>query len=240
MYRSAWTCSTVLAGAVGVWAAVVEWSQGAFFLFLVLAVTAFCIRLTLNDEPRLNWRRASSAGLVLGAAALATFGLVAWLGMGGLGLIALLAVTSTTALGGLSRRFRVRTSGRPDVAREGLTPGRDRSVADRSDSAFHPPEPAVLSTPSFLEAAWMTQRVESMDDSTLCFGWRTSYVALQHRLPAHLGLRIVQRRQEFLDELERRNPHGFEAWLASGARAAGDPTRYITPGWRRMNRHGQR
>ncbi|HEX6514010.1 MAG TPA: hypothetical protein VF049_00425 [Nocardioidaceae bacterium] len=97
----------------------------------------------------------------------------------------------------------------------------------------------MVSTPSFLEAPWMTQRVESMDHRTLRFGWRTSYVALRHRVPAHLGVQVVQRRQELLDELERRNRYGFEAWLASGARAAGDSTRYITLGRRRVNRHDQ-
>ncbi|HEX6514009.1 MAG TPA: hypothetical protein VF049_00420 [Nocardioidaceae bacterium] len=40
VYRSAWTCSVVLAEAVGVWAALVEWSLGAVPLFLFLAVTA--------------------------------------------------------------------------------------------------------------------------------------------------------------------------------------------------------
>jgi hypothetical protein len=31
----------------------------------------------------------------------------------------------------------------------------------------------------------------------------------------------------YLDELERRNPDGLMAWLASGARAAADPSRYV-------------
>jgi len=32
----------------------------------------------------------------------------------------------------------------------------------------------------------------------------------------------------YLDELERRDPAGFRRWINDGARAAGDPARYIT------------
>jgi hypothetical protein len=35
-------------------------------------------------------------------------------------------------------------------------------------------------------------------------------------------------RQRFLDEFERRNSSGLAAWLASGARAAGNPLPYLT------------
>jgi hypothetical protein len=69
-----------------------------------------------------------------------------------------------------------------------------------------------------------------MDDAMLCLAWRVSFAALQRPvLPPSSRLRIVDRRRELLDELERRNPRGFQAWLASGARAAADPTKYISP-----------
>jgi hypothetical protein len=113
-------------------------------------------------------------------------------------------------------------------------------VVDGYDVVGPRPEPQVVTEPSFLEAAWMTQPMGSMDDATVCFAWRASYLALPQPLPPCLRVRIVQRRQELLDELDRRNPHGFEAWLASGARAAGDPTRYITSAHRQVHRHDQR
>ncbi|WP_406047119.1 hypothetical protein [Kribbella sp. NBC_00889] len=40
-------------------------------------------------------------------------------------------------------------------------------------------------------------------------------------------LRIVDERRAYLDEIERRSAHGMAAWLASGPRAAGDPTRFV-------------
>lgn len=52
---------------------------------------------------------------------------------------------------------------------------------------------------------------------------------LEHEHSPETHLRVVQQRQLYLDELERRNPAGLAAWLASGARAAGDPTRFIVP-----------
>lgn len=74
----------------------------------------------------------------------------------------------------------------------------------------------------------MTLPLDLMDDATLCFAWRTSYVALQRSLPPSSTLLVVQRRQDILDDLERRNPGGLAAWLAAGPRAAGDPTKYVT------------
>jgi hypothetical protein len=38
---------------------------------------------------------------------------------------------------------------------------------------------------------------------------------------------LVRRRQEALDELERRDPAGFARWLASGATVDDDPTLYV-------------
>lgn len=86
----------------------------------------------------------------------------------------------------------------------------------------------------------MERPTTSMDDATLCFAWRVSFVALQQPLSLFSRLQIVGRRQELLDELERRNPRGFRAWLASGARAAADPSKYITAAQHGVNRHNQR
>jgi hypothetical protein len=39
---------------------------------------------------------------------------------------------------------------------------------------------------------------------------------------------LVDRRQEALDELERRDPAGFARWLAEAATVDSDPARYVT------------
>jgi hypothetical protein len=69
-----------------------------------------------------------------------------------------------------------------------------------------------------------------LTDEQLCQGWRASYLALQLRPPDAAILETVEERQRFLDELERRNARGLTAWLASGARAAGNPLPYLVDG----------
>ena len=69
--------------------------------------------------------------------------------------------------------------------------------------------------------------VEEMTDRELCLAWRRSYVELEHADSAETRASIARFRGWVLDELERRNPTGFDDWLASGARAPSDPARYV-------------
>lgn len=61
----------------------------------------------------------------------------------------------------------------------------------------------------------------------LCRQWQESYDALRRATSPAARLRIVEARQRCLDELERRDPDGLNAWLASNASAAGDPSRFL-------------
>jgi len=72
------------------------------------------------------------------------------------------------------------------------------------------------------------ERVRQMSTAELCQGWITSCHRLRQIPTPSAGLPLVQLRQLYLDELERRDPEGFNAWLASAASAAGDPTRFLT------------
>jgi len=73
--------------------------------------------------------------------------------------------------------------------------------------------------------------VDTLTDEELCQSWRASYQELQHQSSAAQKAATVAERQSYLDELQRRNPAGFAAWLASGARAPGNPLPYLTRGW---------
>lgn len=64
----------------------------------------------------------------------------------------------------------------------------------------------------------------------LCREWHESYVSLRNAPTPAARLRIVIARQRCLDELERRDPAGLQAWLASAASAGGDPGRFLTDG----------
>jgi hypothetical protein len=67
----------------------------------------------------------------------------------------------------------------------------------------------------------------AMDDDALCLAWRTSFVHLQAATTPLARARLVHRRQLVLDELTHRHEAGVARWLASGARAASNPRRFL-------------
>ncbi|TDO46777.1 hypothetical protein EV643_110160 [Kribbella sp. VKM Ac-2527] len=67
-----------------------------------------------------------------------------------------------------------------------------------------------------------------VDTAQLCREWLDSYEALRQAVTPAARLRIVMERQRCLDELERRDPEGLNAWLSSNASAAGDPSRFLS------------
>jgi hypothetical protein len=95
--------------------------------------------------------------------------------------------------------------------------------AGRAAAAEPPPEVTRLS------AADWDPVVRSLSDQELCSSWRVSYTFVLSVSASVTGVELVNLRQAYLDELERRNPRGVQAWLANGARAAGDPTRHLAP-----------
>ncbi|WIX85213.1 hypothetical protein [Amycolatopsis sp. DG1A-15b] len=70
--------------------------------------------------------------------------------------------------------------------------------------------------------------VAALSTDELCTAWRRSYFQLLVSRDAQARRRLVQRRQDYLDEIERRDRSGFLRWLADGARAGGDPGPYLT------------
>ena len=60
--------------------------------------------------------------------------------------------------------------------------------------------------------------------------WLRTSAALAQTRDAAVRQALVQRREEALDELERRDPAGFSRWLAEGATVDSDPARYVSGG----------
>ena len=58
--------------------------------------------------------------------------------------------------------------------------------------------------------------------------WLRSSAALARTSGASARQELVRRRQEALDELERRDPDGFARWLAGGATVDSDPAEYVS------------
>jgi hypothetical protein len=60
--------------------------------------------------------------------------------------------------------------------------------------------------------------------------WLDTTAALAGRLDPAARASLVNRREEVLDELERRDPDGFAQWLAVGPDRGGDPADYVRGG----------
>jgi hypothetical protein len=69
--------------------------------------------------------------------------------------------------------------------------------------------------------------VAQLPTSALGSEWRRTTVALADPLDPTTRHAVVQRRQETLDELERRDPIGFTRWLAVEPSPASDPARFV-------------
>lgn len=64
-------------------------------------------------------------------------------------------------------------------------------------------------------------------DEELCWAWRCSFAHLIQASGPDAVDHLARLRGRYLDELERRNPQGFAAWMGSGARAASDPSPFF-------------
>jgi hypothetical protein len=88
--------------------------------------------------------------------------------------------------------------------------------------------PAVRWFSARLGWARRTTSNDTVPTAELCRRWRDSYEALREASTPAARLRIVMERERCLDELERRDADGLNAWLGSSATAAGDPSSFLT------------
>lgn len=83
------------------------------------------------------------------------------------------------------------------------------------------------SSPEAMPVHASAERLPATDEQ-LCHEWCVSYGALVAACSGGTFMRVVEERCAYLDELERRNPAGFAAWLASGAIASDNPLPYLS------------
>jgi hypothetical protein len=146
----------------------------------------------------------------------AAVGLIAVAKIAGVLVVVILAVT-TPALTSLYQARRKAKGDRPVVRPEPTTPY--ESVTSLADGSAAAPAPEL----------------SSLGDEALCLAWRRSFRLLETATSAAERLTVVKKRQQYLDELQRRSPEGLAAWLASGARASGNPLPYVDDARRRAS-----
>ena len=99
---------------------------------------------------------------------------------------------------------------------------RARGAAGRGQT---PPDPAP---PAHVDQFLLP--VTALTTRALGDEWLRTTAALAGRLAPAAQQTLVARREEALDELERRDPDGFARWLAAGATAESDPADFVRGG----------
>lgn len=218
--RGVWSCCVYLATTAGLFLVIVNWGlRFAFASVIFVGVSAAIVATSVWANEGLSAvRRITRIALAAGLIAPAVLGLVAAGKVAGV-LVVLMLAGTTPALMSLIRARWFAPDNLPAVQPESVTP----------DLLVPSDQPALNSI-----AAEPAHTLSSLDDDALCLAWRRSFLQLEAARSAAERLSIVEQRQRYLDELHQRSPEGIAAWLASGARASGNPLPYVADPHRRQ------
>jgi hypothetical protein len=212
IYGALWLVVNVPLAVVGIGLALVLSPVGLASVFIAFAVvgamvTPYAIN-NFGERPRRDRVRLPVSGALIGGTpGGAIAGFVVLLGAGVCFLAVLVLASSPPAAGAYIRWLR-------------STPAPSAAQLDAVARALAYTSPDCV---PFVPPA----ELDRLTDEQLCQAWRASYTALQQQSSANQKMATVAERQEYLDEFERRNPNGFVAWLASGARAPSNPLPYL-------------
>ena len=203
VYRVLWLGAVGALAATGLAIAATSMSSAALIsLSLCSVIVGPMLGAGLHAQAHPN--RSTPFGYVLGFTISTILGAIAVSGL--IAAVGALALLGAALLGVIS----------PPVLRR-LVPRKPAPAR----SAPTPTSPAAPNQPA--------PRYTSLSDAELCWRWRTSFNALLHTTSVAERLRLIETRSALLDELARRDPQGFGRWTSSGARAASDPARFLTP-----------
>lgn len=211
-YRTAWLNVVYVVGGMGVAAALLNdrilVNVGvAVLVGLAAGLTTYVVQEALSIAS--CRRRALTAAAAGTAGCCAIAGLAMLVGQGTLLVLVLFALTSPPAV----RRYLL--AGRRITSPRSLPP-----IQEGGDLARVTTQTDVSGTVC----------AHSLTDAELCLAWRASSAALElASSDLTKQAELVTARQNYLDELERRDPPGFQCWLADGARPDSDPGPYLRP-----------
>ena len=109
-------------------------------------------------------------------------------------------------------------------------PGSGGTAPLRSWSAGGERRPAALDPATAAHVDWFQRPVTALTTQALGDEWVRTTAALAGRLAPAARQAVVTRREEALDELERRDPDGFARWLFAGATQDSDPAAFVRGG----------
>jgi hypothetical protein len=185
--------------------------HGADVVVVLLgAGLAACVGYMLNDDGRpAAVERACKAAAATVAVIVLFTGVAVLAG----GAVATLVSLAAVATGGALYVLKTRRAGRDGARALAAAPVTD---AGKSSSA--------------LAASWVSPwqpPVSLLGTSDLGIEWLRTTSALASPVESAARQQIVRRRQETLDELERRDPAGFARWLVAGAATDSDPATFV-------------
>jgi hypothetical protein len=225
LYNRIWKCFAGVVVGAGLFLELITHNPSLLLALVTLsAAVAVCVNLGIKvGEGDPASPPGTPPGHVFGHAFLAALGLAALVGLATLGavemlgLAALVVVTSPQFLAGVGGVDAMSTASRAEPASVSARAAGARAHSER----LTPPHGDI-------DVDSLTARdVAAMDTQELVRDWRRSYIALEAATDPQVKMALVKLRQAYLDELERRHPDGLHDWLESGARAAGDPTKFV-------------
>lgn len=199
VYRVVWATAALVVGFLGAYVSAVQ--QSSWIVGFGLAVILASSVAVGVRYPRWSWTRVPveiSRTVVVVAAGWSTIGLIALFGGFGALVGLLLTVSAPEVLAWLAR----------------TADGTLAQLAGGPTAKTDTPRPDV-------------GRLSMVE---LCGRWCASHAELrrlQHTRQVALLAVLISARSSYLDELERRDPAGFDRWLSSEAGLASDPGDYI-------------
>ena len=214
-YRVVWLVVCAVLALVGGSVALVLSPAALASLFVAFGVVgtilALCVASDDGEIPSPHRMRLVAKGALVGGTTAGAFaGFAVLLGGGVFWLVISVLASSPYAVNTYRRWL-------------GSTPTPTTSQLDALARAFAYASPENV-------AMQQIPDLPGLNDEQLCQGWRASYMALQQQPSTTQTIATVAQRQRYLDEFDRRNPSGFAAWLAAGARAPGNPLPYLVRG----------
>jgi hypothetical protein len=211
--RSLLGVGVVLGGAVAVVGGLALWGPGLVAVGVAGGVSAALAAGVARESP--GGSRSTAAEAAWQASAWTMGAILVVAGVATLAGGAVAAILSLTAVGvvlvlALRRMRRQRGSGGT------VTPLARWASAPAAPPPSRPPTTPVRELP-----------VSKLPTAALGSEWLRTTSALAGRLQPAARASIVRRRQETLDELERRDPVGFARWIAAGARPGSNPAQFV-------------